>query len=392
MSIELQTLGFTYVIDSSPGMSCAICRATGRAFLFRKGETDVGICEPCSGLAGWAWRQLAGEVPPGFAEEAAALVSRVYVLIARRKKVPKADALPDAPEADRIIAAPAEIASSYEFLFVDHPDGSMDLPFAPCLGAQTSRAREARVGVVGVAGPQSPKEAMSDKIISASMRALVDIGLSSWKPLLEPLYTAYSPRGRLVGVILARGWAALPTASPVLQAETYKTASHWRQWPLSAHTGLMAGFWRTMESVWALRLYKHCVMGEPEEMCVHVREAARRYIELQAEIRTCMTCPPDLVDTSMLLSLRAGMSPDEIVIERMIRAEVDKPKNEKALVSTRSLQKPPKPKPEKIKKVDDWPELAIAPSTSSTSQDDEPGDEADIGSPGEYEFDGSEND
>ena len=363
MSVELSLPGFTCAIDSLSDMSCLLCHAEGRVLLFRKGDAGIGICEPCTGMVQWAWRQLAGEIPPGFAEEAVTLVSRVYVLIARRKRVPKADASPDAPEVDRFVAAPAEIASSYEFLFVDHPDGSMDLPFASCLGAQVSREREAH---------------------SASLRALADIGLSSWKPLLEPLYTAYSPRGRLVAVVLARGWAALPAASPVLQAEAYKTTSHWRQWPLSAHTGLMAGFWKAMESVWTLRLYKHCTMGEPEELCVHVREAARRYIELQEGIRACTAA-----DTSMLLSLRAGMSPDEIVIERMIRAEADRPKNEKVL---RPSPKSPKPKPEKAKKVDDWPELAIAPSSLPTSQDDDENldnEEGDLGDNDDEIFDSS---
>ena len=338
MPIELQFFGSTCVIDSSPGMVCAICRSTGRAFLFRKGETDVGICEPCSGLAGWAWRQLAGEVSPGFNEEAASHVSRVYVLIARRKMVLKMDAPPGIPEAERKIPAPAEVDSSYEFLLSEQPDGSLDLPSA-------------------AVSHLSP--------VAAAMRALADVELISWDPLLEPLYTAYSPRGRLVEVVLARGWGERPSHAG--------EAMHWRPWPLSSHTGAMAGFWRSLEPVWRLRLYKHCSVGEPGELCVLLRKAAREFIELQEAVRRDPSA-----DTTFMYALQACMSADEIAIARMIQSAAKRAADEKAL-AVRPPASPGSRKPHdkaKAGKRSDWPELAIAPSSTAreTMEGTDPGE------------------
>ena len=359
MSFEFSVSGVSYTIDSLSTMSCAICRTTGRALWFRKGE-DIGICEPCSILAPWAWRQLAGEVPPGVVEGAADRISRVYVAIARRKRVPRVDAPSGASESERSIAAPAELDSSYEFMFVERPDGSLDLPFASNVGGRS--------------------------LPSVALHSLSDIGLVSWEPLLEHLYTAYSPRGHLVAVVLARGWAESP--------QTPAIARQWRPWPISAHIGGMSGFWQTLESVWTLRLYKHCVMGEPEELCVRVREAARRYIDLQEAVRTGRAVDTDV---SMLPALKMSMEADEISIARAIQLAADKVRNEKALTvrnpgptRRRFVPKPKSATSDVADSENAWPELAIAPksdrSTGSANEDlddDRVPDEPDGGDDGD---------
>ena len=344
MSIELQILGSTYVIGSSPSMSCVICRTAERAFLFRQGETEVGICEPCSGLAGWAWRQLTGEVSPGFNKETANLVSRVYVLIARRKMIMKMDAPPDISEAERRIPAPAEIDSSYEFLLLEQPNGSLDLPSA-------------------LVSNLSP--------VAAAMRALSDVELISWEPLLEPLYTAYSPRGRLVAVMLARGWGESPGHATA--------ARQWRPWPLSSHTGDMSGFWRSLEPVWRLRLYKHCSVGEPGELCVLLRKAAREFIELQEAVQHDPS-----TDTTFRYALQACMSADEIVIARMIQSAAKRALDEKALVVRQPVfsgnRKSHSQSKTKAGKKSDWPELVITPETAQGADSDQSGmEEVDSG-------------
>ena len=106
MTFERSLPGFTYAIGSPPGMACIVCHATGRAFLFRKGEDQAGICEACSGLARWAWRQVEGESVPGGPEDP--VISRVYVLVCRRKRIPRADAPHGTPEDKRMMLAPAD--------------------------------------------------------------------------------------------------------------------------------------------------------------------------------------------------------------------------------------------------------------------------------------------
>ena len=267
--------GSAYVIDCPSGMSCILCHSTDRPLLFHKGEQLVGICEPCSNLGHWVWQQLSGEIPLGFGETGNQVV-RTYILIARRRQVPKEDAGPN--DVERTVAAPAEINTSWEFMFLDLLDGSLDLP--------------------------------SVRYRSNLLRGLADLGLSSWETLIEPLYSSYTPRGHLVQVVLARGW---------FETGTRTGCNCWRPWPISTHVGAMAGFWRAMETVWPLRLYKHCTENLTSEMCVQMREAARKYVELQSAVQEGRTS-----DASMLLSLQASMSVDELAIARMIQVAAEK--------------------------------------------------------------------
>ena len=277
--------GFEYSIDRRDGMSCLICHASDRSLLFRTDESSIGICEPCSLSSHWAWRQLSGEIPPGFPEEDLRRVSTVFALVVRRKEVPRLDAGPG--DEDVVVRAPAELNSSWEFLLDAGEDGT----FAPP-SISLDRQPDLR---------DLPRSALA--ALSAS-------GLVSWPALAEPLFTGYSPRGRLVSVVLIRGWADLSAShAPLMPARM-----SWRSWPLSAHTGPMAGFWRAMETVWSLRLHKHCVVEDSGELCVHLREAACRYIELQISLRSRKTS-----DASMTSIYRSSMSADELAADRLIQ-------------------------------------------------------------------------
>ena len=281
--------GLSYAIDRLPGMSCVICHAVDRAMFFRTDEPSVvpssGICEPCASAVHWAWRQLAGEIPPGFPPEDLKCVSTVYALIARRREVPRLDAPP--VDGEQVILAPAELNSSWEFLLAKNGDGIFSPP--------------------SISSDSHPDMRDQSK---AALAALSSVSLSSWPALAEPLFTSYSPRGRLVGVVLIRGWAdqfavTVPTLHPDLS---------WSPWPLSAHTGPMAGFWRALETVWTLRLHKHCVVDDHGELCVRLREAACRYIELQIALRAGKA-----FDASMSAIYKSSMSVDELAVERLIQ-------------------------------------------------------------------------
>jgi len=301
------------------GAICVLCGSSDRSVLAPKesqGERSpaLGLCEPCTILAHWAWRQLSGEVPPWLPEDAIHRIASVRVIVARRCEVPKADAPPAAPESERWIKGPAEMNSSYEFLCVKQADGSFDLP-----------------GTMVAATASPAGQAENDSAIKeASCKSLERHGLITWPAVVEPLYTAYGPRGRLVAVVLARGWGE----AEIIPAD--RPGYEWKPWPLSEHTGPMAGFYRAMETVWGLRLYKHCATGEPVELCVHVREAARRYIALQAVLKV-----KTLSDTSMITAYLAAMSADERLIERMIRRGEEGLSSELTILS-RTRKRPPK--------------------------------------------------
>jgi hypothetical protein len=284
--------GFEYVLDAPLGGECLLCRATDRPLLMRKGDLSaIGLCETCTGTAGWAWRQLVGEAPPLISAETIAQIKTVYVLIASRKQVPRADASESVPEAERWIKAPVELTSSYQFLCIPRLDGSVssfDLPNAQV----PSVMKRHPIG-------------MNPRVVEGALDALEAVGLVSWAPVLEILYVGYGPRGRLVAVVLARGWAF---------ADAMRPSHSWISWPLADHTGSMSGFYRSLETVLDLRLYKHCSIGEPEDLCVRMREAARRYVELQAQIRAKKETDP-----SMIVAYQAAMNADERLIELTIK-------------------------------------------------------------------------
>jgi hypothetical protein len=298
-TFEFAASGFSYAVGFFPEMICVLCHGKGKSFLYRKDELGssrpLGICEPCSNLSYWTWRQIAGEVSPGSSMEDNC-ISRIYVILTRRRRVPTEDALSDAPEGEHTIAAPSELCTSWEFMFVEQPDGSLDLPSVSGLSLWNGK-----------------------HVSVAALRALDDIGLTSWPSLMEPLYSSYTPRGHLVHVVLARGCAAKSSKS--LTSESRGCPS-WHVWPISAYTGGMAGFWRAMETVWPLRLYKHCAEGLTEEMCVQMREAACRFVELQAAVREGRAA-----DVTMLSALQEGMSPDEIAVARMIQRATEQPED-----------------------------------------------------------------
>ena len=306
--------GFEYVIDRRAGMFCLLCHAADRSLLSRKDEParGIGICEPCSHQLGWAWRQLAGEVPPGFPEEDLRRVSTICVLIARRREVPKLDATPE--DSEQTIKAPAELNSSYEFLLSPNSDGTCSVPSL----SMESHPETCTCDHCEPHRGEAAKPALS---------LLSSLNLRTWPALLEPLYTAYSPRGRLVGVTLARGWSeVLGSVSLWGNVQHPQSALVWRPWPLSEHTGDMAGFWRTMETVWTLRLHKHCVSEDVGDLCVHLREVAWRYIELQSAIRSRHP-----VDASMLSVYRTAMSVDEVAIDRLIQLAEGRARDERSL-------------------------------------------------------------
>jgi len=333
--------GLACSIEKSASKACLLCHSTDMVLLSGQGDSDEvpGLCETCTELAHWAWRQQAGEA---FVDSVKNHVSRVYVVIARRKQASQVDT-----ESSPIVA-PAELVSSWEFMMMAQKDGFCDLP------------------------SMSVSSLNADSSASCAMRALDNIGLASWIALLEPLYRSYTPRGHLVEVVLARGWSVMfPASLPGLL--------EWKSWPISAHAGPMAGFWSGFETVWPLRLHKHCAEGLSGEISVHMREAARQYVELQAVMRngtakTTTTLFPGY-DTSMLVSLQAGMSADEIVTARLIQLAAEKEVAVKSLVAQRVAPQRRKPLVKPGKK-DDWPEIAFTESSSSSenSLKDELGD------------------
>ena len=235
-----------------------------------KSKLLVGVCEACAVHVHWVWRTSTGEVPPVYSEEAVKKITRVKVIIAKL-----------AQKSDGTKLDPAMV-NSYTFAMVSDGCGHMDLPSAELREGETEFA--------------------------AVERSLAALNLYTWAQFVEPLYTAYTPRGQLASVLLVTAWA---------KAVGDRTEPLWRAWPLKEHVVAgMKGFFVGFEMAWRLRIFKRMTSVDPtEEISVFVREGAFRYINLQRELRA--GGKPD--DLSMVEYLRKSMSPDEKKIEAQLK-------------------------------------------------------------------------
>jgi hypothetical protein len=144
----------------------------------------------------------------------------------------------------------------------------------------------------------------------AAERAMRLVKVLTWPhpDFVEPLYTAYTPRGRLAAVMLVTAWR-------LEQADAVQDGLDWRKWPLSNKETPMAGFYKALETVWAMRLFQHNrASSRTEAISVRVRGAGSKYIELQQQLRLETT---DL-DLSMVEIMRRSMTDDEKLIDRLI--------------------------------------------------------------------------
>jgi hypothetical protein len=228
---------FSFVMDGE--VKCAFCLKSDMPMLVRGGET-TGVCEPCVAIAHHLWRQAPGEVPPDYPESAKTEVARVYVLIPRLggSNIKLIDGQEVHTKADPVLPG------SYEFVMRKNEDGLLDLP-----GAYVQPGEDLRV---------------------AAERALGLVKIQTWPhpKFIEPLYTAYTPRGRLASVMLVTAWR-------LEKADAVDDGLDWRAWPLSSKPTSMAGFYKALETIWEMRLFQHHrASTHTEAISVRVRGAA----------------------------------------------------------------------------------------------------------------------
>jgi hypothetical protein len=270
---------FSHIMD--PSVKCAFCLKSDTPMLVRGGQ-NVGVCETCAVIAHYLWRKAPGEVPPEYPESAKTEVSKVYVLIPKLGKTNVTFA-PDGSE----VHSPADplLPSSYEFVMQVNEEGSLDLPGVTVIPGETLRM--------------------------AAERALGLLKVLTWPipSFIEPLYTAYTPRGRLAAVMLVTAWRLVDEDAVVDGLE-------WRKWPLSNKSTPMGGFYKALEPIWAMRLNQHYQQRSmhTEKISVRVFGSGSKYIALQQGLRMKK---PDL-DTSLAEIMKRLMSDDEKVVEKLI--------------------------------------------------------------------------
>jgi hypothetical protein len=260
---------YSYTMDGV--VSCAFCMTQERPIFVRGGQT-IGVCEPCSGIAHFMWKQEPGDVPPSFTDAAAKEVTRVYLVI---------------PRLSQNRAKPhSELPTDYEFVVVVDEEGKLDLP--------------------------SVVVAKDEKLNVAAVRALGELGLSTWSrpDFLETLYTAYTPRGRLATVMLVRAWR-------LANSQATSDTLAWRSWDELNKASSMMGFYSALEPVWAMRVFRHNrAAGEnpTTDISVRIRSIAAQFIELQQGLRE----GDKNLDISMFEYMKRKVTEDEKAIDKLI--------------------------------------------------------------------------
>ena len=299
-----------YVFTSEGKPACFFCQQPDRPLLGRlaKQVTEdsdesavlldgIGICESCTVLVTRLWKSQLGDVPPGFAPELESKVTRLYVALPKRSAT-------QATLNGRSVEVKCDpfLPNSYSFLTMVQPSGSLGLPSSDLKGDEQ---------------PGDLKK-IAIQLLETNFK------IATWPFFIEPMYTAYTPRGQLATVMLVSAWHG-------------PAQSMWRPWPFEMSTvGAMSGFYKAMEAVWSLRVFKHNITSKhTEEFSVYLREAAVKYIVLQQQVRSNVK----EVDTSMLAIYRKVMTPDESLIAAALLdyeakdRELQDQKAEKAIVS-----------------------------------------------------------
>jgi hypothetical protein len=213
----------------------------------------------------WAWKTVPDCAEPSPPDEVRVAVERVKVVVSGLVQLPSGKvADPSAPE-------------SYQFVVTMD---QADFPSAVLQPGET--------------------------VVEAVGRALEQVGLVTWPPFVEPLYSALTPRGRLAKVVLVTAFACTRP----------RTSWSWKPWPPWKIDSPMANLYEALRDVWVLRIWKH-LAREPRTagITTMLRDAASKYIKIQQDLRAGVSG----VDTSLVEYLRRGMSDDEKLIERLLR-------------------------------------------------------------------------
>lgn len=251
---------FDPVIFRPPSSSrqCAWCgQPAGSGFVLGLPDKPAlpTVCETCCAQAALLWQRHRRQ-----AEESRDVVTRIAVLVARRRWSPS--------KKGQLL--PPELAASYEFLLVGGSLPSRDL--------------------AAITRPEA--EAVS---------AAAGAGVRAWPGALRPLYLGRDVDGSLCRVYLARAWA--PLAGDERAGSMVDAQPSWVPWPLTRGLGAgSSGLGVPLDEAWS-----SVVAGAGgQEPCRQLGEAAVRYLELREAQRR-----DQRADASLLPAYLQGMAEDE---------------------------------------------------------------------------------
>lgn len=268
--------GWEYELAPASEPFCSFCKRDGLPVM--KIGT-VAVCEPCSMLLAWIWRDVDGFAVPGAAYSKD--VKFVLVLIVRER------------------------------------ENDFRVPFDVLMVAR--KDEEDAFGLPG--GKVEPGETPPE---SAARELLEEIGIRTWPSALELLYTGYSPRASLGTVFLCRGYDGEPEEGVGPEG----TEVAWQPWPPGDHAKHLAGFYTGVSLAFDQRWRAHRQVAAKTPLSLRLGEPAVAYLERRiAQIGGVVRQD----DGRMLESFAAVMSGDEKDITEVILVTEERKKNATAV-------------------------------------------------------------
>jgi hypothetical protein len=261
----------------SSGPACVMCGSTSRTVVANLTRDDLGVCEACSVLLYRAWHDMPEDLLPPELDGEQREADRSKVLLMRLRK------------------GRPESLDSYEVAFCPTEEG-LDLP------------------TVKVADKQDE--------VDAVVTSLASYGVVTWPPFVDTLYTALSPRGKLVRLVFVSAYThwqkdeegGVSTAGP----KSGERELRWLDWPPWKRAAGMASLLVGLRDVMPVRVWRHFKGEETsrkDSLVTVLRRAASEYIYMQQDLRAGEVG----VDVTGAELLRRNMSADEKEVDRLVR-------------------------------------------------------------------------
>lgn len=260
---------------------------------------ELGVCEPCSYLASWRWRQMSDNaaIGPPFPTEPTV----VMVVVVRERKV----------------TSLTKVASHDSEEGVDR-EVTMPDPVAPYDTVMVTRKEEPWAFAL----PGGKVERGEDPTTTAVRELYEETNLHTWPSALEVLHDGFTARGKLARVYMCRAYAGdLKTKEEGVNAE-------WKAGSIVEHAGSYKGFYFGADNAFKMKTQIQTLSGARVPLCTRFGKAGKSYVDVLLSFEPSTLSKED---RSLLKGYRYAMTEEEGMASEFV---------------CRHVQKAPVPRPE----------------------------------------------
>lgn len=281
--------GFNYSIGATEGTACIFCGRTDAPVM--RAQSRFGVCEPCSRLADYAWRESKGGFVPGHALPKTSSVSLVVIVRDR--------------------PSPENLVVPFDILMVGRKDDS---------------------GFFGLPGGKAERNETPEETAVRELRE--ETSIETWPSALEILYVGYTPRCRLATVYLCRGYHGEAAAMEDVPVE-------WKPTPIPNFTGHLHGFHIGIQEALNARVRAQKKAASTTPFSVEFSSIASQYVEISLKHARTGAKEMKPNDAKLLVGYGYMLTGDEKDIITLITGTETQNRDARALALMPRLQAPP---------------------------------------------------